>query len=208
MLHSNILTQWPAQDRDLRCVFIDAGFVLTLPFTGDKPRCCHTDRVHATSTRTLSSRPNVIDLSSLHSIAIEVIPCQRRNGTVEKSNTRPLVFRPLCENVWVQHGCNFSYTAMRNEFRSTLKTSESLEWRTSARPKAHIMWPEQRAFVKIFPECQVLCSFLSAQKGEKRKTTKRINNKSIKVKDCPKIHYTLIEMSRHFVPSIWHSLRG
>ena len=35
MLHSNILTQWPAQDRDLRCVFIDAGFVLTLPFTGN-----------------------------------------------------------------------------------------------------------------------------------------------------------------------------
>ena len=31
MLHSNILTQWPAQDRDLRCVFIDAGFVLELP---------------------------------------------------------------------------------------------------------------------------------------------------------------------------------
>ena len=97
MLHSNILTQWPAQDRDLRCVFIDAGFVLTLPFTGDKPRCCRTDRVHATSTRALSSRPNGRDLSSLHSIAIEVIPCQRRNGTVEKSNARPFVFRPLCE---------------------------------------------------------------------------------------------------------------
>ena len=31
MLHSNILTQWPAQDRDLRCVFIDAGFLLELP---------------------------------------------------------------------------------------------------------------------------------------------------------------------------------
>ena len=31
MLHSNILTQWPAQDRDLRCVFIGAGVVWELP---------------------------------------------------------------------------------------------------------------------------------------------------------------------------------
>ena len=33
MLHSNILTQWPAQDRDLRCVFIGAGYVLKLLLT-------------------------------------------------------------------------------------------------------------------------------------------------------------------------------
>ena len=31
MLHSNILTQWPAQDRDFRCVFIGAGFLWELP---------------------------------------------------------------------------------------------------------------------------------------------------------------------------------
>ena len=31
--------------------------------------------------------------------AIKLIPRQRRNGTVEKSNGGPLVFRPLCEAV-------------------------------------------------------------------------------------------------------------
>ena len=30
--------------------------------------------------------------------AIKLIPRQRRNGTVEKSNGGPLVFRPLCED--------------------------------------------------------------------------------------------------------------
>ena len=87
------------------------------------------------------------------------------NGTVEKSNARPTVFRPLCEdrsNVGRQ--LYFFKIAARSAFRSTLKTSDSLERRASTRLKARSMRREQRALVKIFPVCRVLWYFLSHRK--------------------------------------------
>ena len=44
MLHSNILTQWPAQDRDFRCVFIGVGFLWGLPLLMESVRRVILDR--------------------------------------------------------------------------------------------------------------------------------------------------------------------
>ena len=97
-----------------------------------------------------------------------------------KIQRKAVCFQAIVRGLF-EHNADIYYFKISawSEFRSTLKTSESLEWRTSARPKAHIMWPEQRAFVKIFPVCQVLCSFLSAQKGEKRITSAGGNRETV-----------------------------
>ena len=71
------------------------------------------------------------------------------------------IVRGLFEDL---RGYNFSCIAVQIKFRSTLKTSGSLEWRANARPRARNMRREQRALVKIFPVCLVLWYFLSHRK--------------------------------------------
>ena len=67
---------------------------------------------------------------------IKLIPRQRRNGTVEKSNGGPLVFRPLCEDrPNVVRQLYFFKNAVRSAIRSTLlmagRLAAASEGRTS-----------------------------------------------------------------------------
>ena len=67
------------------------------------------------------------------------------------------------------HGYNFPCIAVQIKFRSTLKTSDSLERRASARLRAHSMWREQRALAKIFPVCRSFWYFFSKKYKIERK---------------------------------------
>ncbi|MBQ8694437.1 MAG: hypothetical protein IJ513_02200, partial [Bacteroidaceae bacterium] len=65
--------------------------------------------------------------------------------------------------------------------RSTLQTSESLEWQASARPNDRLWRHEQRVLATIFfrvPKFLVLF----ASKSTARTTTRRINDNRLRVK--------------------------
>ena len=125
-----VLPLFPKTKRNLLVSFNGAGIVLELPLCAGEVvwRCCGL---------------------TIHYSRQKVIRRRRRNGTVEKSNARPTVFRPLCEdrsNVGRQ--LYFFKIAARSAFRNTLKTVESLEWRASARPRARLWRREQRVLAK------------------------------------------------------------
>ena len=57
----------------------------------------------------------------------------------------------------------FPKIAAWSAFRSTPKTSESLEWRTSARPKTRPRRPEQSALVNLLCKSTTLAAYSRAQ---------------------------------------------
>ncbi len=65
-------------------------------------------------------------------------------------------------------GYKLSYIAAQIKVRSTLQTSESLEWQASARPNARLWWHEQRALVTIFSECRSFWYFLRQKVQQER----------------------------------------
>ena len=140
-----------------------AGFFEITFFTRKSPRCMPINLHHKSNSPPRAER---------HRWKIQ-----------RKAACFQAIVRGLFEDL---RGYNFSCIAVQIKFRSTLKTSGSLEWRASARPRARNMRREQRALVKIFPVCRVLWYFLSHRKyiwKDYRKNIRQLN----KVKNCEQV---------------------